>query len=106
VGPNLISPLQVGLGAVLVLVNACISVYLDLGLEVALAIATVRCVTPRTQWKACVAVVALRSHSAAAPACWSAWEEASNGMWTILNATLHWCASDKIYLHQLFSHDL
>ena len=43
VGPNFISPLQVGLGAVLVLVNACISVYLELGLEVALAIATVRC---------------------------------------------------------------
>ena len=45
VGPNYITPLQVGLGAVLVLVNACISVYLDLGLEVALGIATVRCVT-------------------------------------------------------------
>ena len=44
VGPNVITPLQVGLGAVLVLVNACISVYLDLGLEVALAIAIVRCV--------------------------------------------------------------
>ena len=52
VGPNLISPLQVGLGAVLVLVNACISVYLDLGLEVALAIATVRRVTSTTRSKA------------------------------------------------------
>ena len=41
-GPNFISPLQVGLGAVLVLVNACISVYLELGLEIALAIAVVR----------------------------------------------------------------
>ena len=43
-GPNYITPLQVGLGAVLVLVNACISVYLTLGLEAALAIAAVRCV--------------------------------------------------------------
>ena len=38
----MISPLQVAVGAVLILVNACISVYLSLGLEVALAVATVR----------------------------------------------------------------
>lgn len=42
VGPNVISPSQVALGAALVLVNACISVYLSLGLEVALAVATIR----------------------------------------------------------------
>ena len=42
VGPNVMSPLQVAMGAALVLVNACISVYLALGLEVALAVATIR----------------------------------------------------------------
>lgn len=41
-GPNVISPLQVAVGAALILVNACISFYLSLGLEVALAVATVR----------------------------------------------------------------
>ena len=38
----MISPWQVGVGAALILVNACISVYLSLGLEIALAVATVR----------------------------------------------------------------
>lgn len=39
---NLISPAQVAMGAALVLVNACISVYLALGMEIALAVATIR----------------------------------------------------------------